>query len=527
MALALPSQAFLLCTEALVDAFAATTGDFSSIHMDVEFARLGRYRRRVVHGMLPVFCLLARQGRDIVEINCRFLAPAFPGDKLALTLDAPDGSGWETLRIVCPARETTVSSGKVRFKSIAGPSVAAGSDAALVTSVMQAEHAIASLAVGQQEALDVRLGDQSMAATWVLAFPYEAMPTLAPALLSLLPLSTLIGMRLPGRAATFSEFSARFEGAITADASLELRGTIEKIHLSSRRIQLGIQWTRNGVLAGVGQATTLVNDDAPEDISCADIRARHMDMGLSGRVALITGASRGIGAASARLLAMQGAVVAVHYFQGRNAADAVVADIKSAGGRASAFGADLRDAAQVSALFAQVESVLGPVDILVNNAVGEFAPKAFEATTPQDLQAELDVSLLGLHACCRVAAAGMRLRRRGRIVNLGTVATHLPAGGQLRYIAAKSAVEGYTRALAAELAADNVQVNLVVPAMTRTSLLASLPVPLVQRLGAENPHGRLLEPIEVAQAIVILCSDWTQALSGQKLVLNQGMAPFL
>lgn len=530
----------MVCSEALVQAFAQATGDHSAIHMDAAFARLGRYRRRVVHGMLPVFCLLATAGGDLLEISCRFSAPAFLDDALDLSLGQADAAGWQALRVERQGTGELVTAGKVRLGPVApasspaaleGPAAQARHDlAALVQAlagpVEQARHDMAELAPGQSETLQIRADMQAVAPLLAIAFPHGLSQPLAASLMALLPLSTMVGMRLPGRQATFTEFSVRFDLPVATGAA-SLNASIDKLHASSRRIQLGLRWLQDGHEIGQGQAAVLVNAAAPLDMSSSELRANHMDLGLAGRVALVTGASRGIGAATARLLALHGVTVVVHYHQGLADAQAVVDDIAASGGRAIALGADLRDEAQVRQLFCSIADGAGPLDILVNNAVGQFSPKAFEQVTAQDLQAELDVSLLGLHACCREAVAGMRARRSGHIVNLGTVATQVPAAGQIPYIAAKSAVEGYTRALAAELAADNVQVNLVVPAMTRTSLIAALPASLVDRIAQENPQGRLLEPAEVAQAIVLLCSGWTKAVSGQQLVLNQGMAPFL
>ena len=518
-------QSAVVCSEELVQAFAHATGDHSAIHMDAGFARLSRYRRRVVHGLLPVFCLLGATGREIREVNCRFIAPAFLDDALDLSLGASDADGWQSLRISRSNTGEQLTSGKLRLGPPAVAHVSTGARA-LAGPVEQATHNMAALAQGQTESLAIQVDAHALGTLSSLAFQQGPASPLPASLLALLPLSTMVGMRLPGRHATFAELSARFDTPMNA-GSVVLQASVAKLHPASQRIQLSLQWLQGGVEAGHGQAAVLVSAPAPADISSAELRAGHMSLGLSGQVALITGASRGIGAATARLLALHGAQVAVHYHQGQADAQAVVDDIVANGGRALAFGADLRDAGQVVTLFEKVTAWAGQVDILVNNAVGQFSPKSFEATTPQEMQAELDVSLLGLHACCQQAADGMRKRRRGKIVNVGTIATQLPTSGQLPYIAAKSAVEGYTRALAAELAADNVQVNLVVPAMTRTSLIAALPPSLVERIADEVPSGTLLEPVEVAQAVVLLCSRWTQAMSGQQMVLNQGMAPFL
>ena len=224
---------------------------------------------------------------------------------------------------------------------------------------------------------------------------------------------------------------------------------------------------------------------------------------------------------------MHGAKVAVHYFAGAKDAAAIVADITAHGGVAVAVGADLRDEDQIAVMFDAAHKQLGNVDILVNNAIGDFTPKPLMELSAPDYLRAFDVSLFGMHACCKRVLPHMRQQRWGKIVNVGSIATDVPVAGQNKYITAKAAVEGYTRSLAVEVAADNIQVNMVVPAMTDTSLLASLPAALVSRLASEAPAGRLLQPIEVAQAIVLLASDWLAGMSGQRLVLNQGAPPFI
>jgi 3-oxoacyl-[acyl-carrier protein] reductase len=280
-------------------------------------------------------------------------------------------------------------------------------------------------------------------------------------------------------------------------------------------------------VVATGRAGSLVTAKPVETISCSEVRERFVDLGLTDRVALVVGGSRGIGAATAKHLAMLGARVAVHYFRGERDALQIVDDIVAQGGRAMAVAADVRDDAHVASMLAQISERWGDVDILVNCAVNDFLPKSLLDTDWQDYVAELDVSLKGMHQVCRRVIPAMQQKHAGKIILLSTVATEKPAMGQSKYATIKSALTGYVRSLAMELAADAIQVNLVVPNVTQTSLLASLGENLVQRIGQERPDGRVLEPVEVAQSIAFLASRWSNGISGQRLILNQGESIFL
>jgi NAD(P)-dependent dehydrogenase (short-subunit alcohol dehydrogenase family) len=275
-----------------------------------------------------------------------------------------------------------------------------------------------------------------------------------------------------------------------------------------------------------GEIRALVNPPPRRMLSASELRDRHLGLGIDGKSVVVIGASRGIGETAAKLFAMHGAAVVVHYFRGHEDAQAIAAEIEDAGGRAMAIGCDIRDEAAVEAFFATVAQKQGGLDVLVANAVMDFRPEPLSRLGWADIEAELEVSLKGLHACCRAAIPLMQARGGGRIVTVSSIATDQPVKGQAKYITAKSAVEGYTKSLAVELARDNIQVNLVVPAMTETDLLASIPSDFVRRIGSGRAMKRNLQPVEVAQAMLYLASDWSRGMSGQKLVLNLGEPPF-
>jgi 3-oxoacyl-[acyl-carrier protein] reductase len=528
----------------LVAAFAKATGDFSPIHTDPEFARKSRFREPIVHGMLPLVLLLGRTCYEnrphdtirLVEISCRFIGAMNIGERVQLEAVKQTTDGWYETWALTAKRAldgTAVFSSKA--KVVCSPrqkhSLGQNTHSALVGSIEVSSRTISDLKPGMTETLALRpepsvlqsllrlLDRQVGAPPDPTAFNDRAATALA-------ALSTLIGMRLPGRYATFLECEATFSEDI-GDGDLKLEGKVADILPTRSRMRLDVHWFNGPKVVGTGTATTMVGMPSNPPISCAAIRADHLSLGIEGRVALVTGASRGIGEASAKVLAMCGARVAVHFFRGETDARTIVDDIRSCGGTALAVRADLKDRASIAGMFRAIETEWGPVDILVNNAVADFLPKPIEELSSLDYLRELNVSLFGMHECCLHALPHMRRQRWGKIINLGTIATEVPVASQSKYITAKSAVVGYTRSLAVETAADNIQVNLVVPSMTQTSLLSGLPPVLVERLAEDSPTGSLLQPIDVAKVVAFLASDWATSITGQQSILNAGSPPFL
>jgi 3-oxoacyl-[acyl-carrier protein] reductase len=524
----------------LIAAFADATGDYSSIHTNPHFARKTRFREPIVHGMLPLLLVLRRVlaasgvgTSRLHTVSCRFRDAVRIGERIRLeaerSADAP--STW-SLAVRRALDGFLVMSGTAVMTDGEPDDVAAHEcEGLLATPAEENRHTLVDLAVGTSERLVFRPNPSALQRVLRLAdagLGGEPRATFADrSTTALMLLSTLIGMRLPGRYATFLDAEASFPDRFDGDTDAVLEGQVVDISPSGSRMRLGVTWRQNGRVVGSGKASTMIGAVPDPAVSCAAIRAEHLRLGIEGRVALVTGASRGIGEASAKALAMGGARVAVHYFRGRADAEAIVADIAGNGGQAVAVPADLTDPASIAAMFEFVEQALGHIDILVNNAVGDFSPKPVQDLRTDDYLAELNVSLFGMHACCSHALPHMRRQRWGKIINMGTIATELPVGSQSKYITAKSAVVGYTRSLAVETAADNIQVNLVVPSMTQTSLIASLPPALIDRLAQDMPGGSLLQPIEVAKVVLFLASDWAAPLSGQQSMLTRGAPPFV
>jgi 3-oxoacyl-[acyl-carrier protein] reductase len=241
---------------------------------------------------------------------------------------------------------------------------------------------------------------------------------------------------------------------------------------------------------------------------------------LAGQVALVTGASRGIGAAIARELASAGATVVVNYASSADAAEAVVTAIQAAGGQAWAHRADVAEEEQVEAMVKAVLAKEGRLDVLVNNA-GITRDGLLMRMKTADWQSVISLNLTGVFLCTRAVSRTMLKARAGRIVNITSVVGLMGNPGQANYSAAKAGVIGLTRSSAAEFASRGVTVNAVAPGFIESDMTAELDKePILKAI----PLGRMGQPEEVASAVRFLAADPAAAyMTGQVLQVDGGM----
>lgn len=237
---------------------------------------------------------------------------------------------------------------------------------------------------------------------------------------------------------------------------------------------------------------------------------------LSAHVALVTGGSRGIGAAIAMTLAEAGAAVAVNYRERADDAEAVVAKIKASGGRAIAIAADVSQAASVTKMVEQVARDLGPIDILVNNA-GIAIVRGVDELSESDFDRTILVNLKSAFLCTQAVLPAMRAHKWGRIVNISSGAARGAGAIGPHYNASKAGMEGLTRGYAARLVKEGITVNNVAPSLIETDMMRGR-----TDLARNIPLGRMGQPEEVAQAVtMVLGNDY---MTGQTIILNGGMA---
>jgi 3-oxoacyl-[acyl-carrier protein] reductase len=237
---------------------------------------------------------------------------------------------------------------------------------------------------------------------------------------------------------------------------------------------------------------------------------------LSAHVALVTGGSRGIGAAVALALAELGAAVAVNYRERADDAEAVVAKIKAGDGRAMAVAADVSQSASVATIVEQVGNALGPIDILVNNA-GIAIVRGVDDLSEDDFDRTITVNLKSAFLCTQAVLPSMRAGKWGRIVNISSGAARGAGAIGPHYNASKAGMEGLTRGYAARLVKEGITVNAVAPSLIETDMMRGR-----TDLARNIPLGRMGQPEEVAQAVAMVIGNGY--MTGQTIVLNGGMA---
>ncbi|MFZ5893968.1 MAG: SDR family oxidoreductase [Myxococcota bacterium] len=324
--------------------------------------------------------------------------------------------------------------------------------------------------------------------------------------------SRLVGMMLPGRRCIYLSQSTQFSRPAFPGDELTIQGKVISKDVEHRRLEIATTVRKGSVLLASGKAQVMVLE-LPEELR----------MTLRGKRAIVTGGSRGIGQATALLLAQSGADVVVGYRSRAEEANSVVDEIKAAGVRGACFALDLGRSDSIAGFFESAVAELGGLDILVNNAAPPLTRKPVLELAWESLARDVELIAGGTLACIQRAAPHLAAGEGGVIVNVLTSAIlGSPPPGLGSYVAAKSALAGLTKVLAVELGARKVRVNAVSPGLTDTDMTADIPQLMKTRLGSALPIGRSANVDDIAGAILCLCSDGARYLTGVNLPVTGG-----
>ncbi len=245
-------------------------------------------------------------------------------------------------------------------------------------------------------------------------------------------------------------------------------------------------------------------------------------MSLEGKIALVTGGSRGIGRAVCLRLAAQGALVGINYVSNSSAAEETLQAVQAAGGNGFITCFDVADSGAVQNAIKEITAEHGVIDILVNNA-GITRDGLMARMKEADWDAVLDTNLKGAFTCSKAVMRGMMKKRWGRIINITSVIGFLGNAGQVNYAAAKAGLVGFSKSMARELAVRSVTVNCVAPGYIVTDMTSDLSEDIQEMIKAQIPLGTLGTPEDVASAVGYLASEESGYMTGQTLHVNGGM----
>jgi 3-oxoacyl-[acyl-carrier protein] reductase len=247
-----------------------------------------------------------------------------------------------------------------------------------------------------------------------------------------------------------------------------------------------------------------------------------MELGLKNKVALVTGASRGIGAASAKALAHHGAAVVINYIKSKDKAEALLEEIKQAGGNGMTFQADVRDQTAVNSMVDAALDQFGQIDILVNNANINFPIRPFVELAWDQIEAKILGEMKALYNCSQAVLKDMMKRKSGKLIFVSSSLSRFPGYGFSAHAAAKSAMDSMAKVMATELGPMGITVNVVGPGLTLTDATAGQPKEMHEQIAAITPLRRLGMPDDIAGVVLFLASSLSDYLSGEYIPVTGG-----
>jgi len=329
-------------------------------------------------------------------------------------------------------------------------------------------------------------------------------------------ISTIIGMRIPGPGSLWLSQTINFVNPTYIGDVIEIKATVTRISRSTRIINLSI------VIVNQNGLKLVEGDSVVRILDLNKTKKQNMDSGR--KIVLITGGSRGIGAATAIKLANEGYFVIINYLNGKTDAEKLVSEINVDEERSIAIQADVSNWSDVDSLFTQVESQIGPILYLVHCAAPLPVPQLFEDLTWHEFHSNIDVQLKGAFNCAKRAIPKMLESNHGSIVHLGSIFTDgAPPVQQSAYTTAKAALNSFTQSLAVEYGPKGIRFNSVNPGMTKTQMISNIPDKVKMLTKMNTPLRNLGEPEDIANSIAFLLSPHAAHITGETIRVCGGI----
>ncbi|MGB3525240.1 MAG: SDR family oxidoreductase [Flavobacteriales bacterium] len=537
--------------EEMIKAFVHFSGDRSSLHTDHAYGQRSRYNSTVIHGMLPVVLLPLVLHRHfpsghilIRRAHARFIRPITPGSRTTIrsTVEVDENQNIQAFFTVFTGDEgSPATKGSLVLEKTASSNafVTRGEPNSVIPGKLTEQQLhFEDLVKGQTCELPfIWDGEQMRAYVDLLKMAGREYPAQAHAevlsrcnaemFAQLAALSTLVGMAMPGRSATFQEFTLE-SNIINQDGPLsgQLHSMLTHLSPPTNTITQQVEFHLGKTVSAQGKVSVRVADAPFRSLSMEELSEKSRSGGLQGKVVLITGSSRGLGATTAKVFTLHGARVVINYRSSEEQALKLVEEIQTFGGEAVAIRADVTSEQDVDRMVKEVIALWGTVDVLVNNAAGNFHPASFRETPWSKVQEDLDVIVKGAYLVSQAVIPEFLRKGSGNIINVSSIAAETPPPGQVKYVVAKAALNGLSRSLAVEFADQNIRVNMVVPSFMKTDFTSGFDRVAMGKLKAISPMKRLAEPHEIAESILFLASEKSGYITGQKIMVTGGLPPF-
>jgi 3-oxoacyl-[acyl-carrier protein] reductase len=518
-----------------VEQFAAFSGDTNSLHCDDQYARTSKFRKRIVHGFLPLSYLAylpLDPALQLSSISAIFLQPVHPGDALTLQWEQKE----EVFFFKIKKGQNTVTQGK--FQVTAAECQVSFDQNTQVEPLLKGaltEHETTFEDIPETTiTLPFSMGSEQLLQFSEVLEQHNGTSEntlhagIATQLMSLSLVSTYTGMYRPGKFATLLDFSVDFTGVADPKEEQEFNGAVKFKSPSTQMLKSEFEFTSAGTSWATGKVSAEVNDKQIVTPAIGAIAETISQVDLKGKVAVITGGSRGLGAYLAKSLAICGCHVVVNYRSGAQESQAIVDEIAKEGlPKAIAVQADVSNKDAVQNMIEETLSAFGRIDILINNAVTDFLHVPFLDLTEDDYSLSMDVIAKGAFHACKAVIPQMVEQKYGRIVNISTSSLAVPVAGHAHYIMAKSALQGLTRSLAVEFGGANITSNLVAPTLMETDLTKQFNKMQLEMMKRNIPAHRLATLNDTSDAVLSILGGLGNYMNGQQIVLNGGAVPFL